>query len=250
MTAQQGQGSDWLQTFLPLGCLHDGEWEPRGGGVLLLDRPVIWLVTARAALEGLGDRPLHTWVPREQGGAFLDLTASQRQAGIDWIHHPTGLSATLFPTDDSFRIRAFTEAQCTRVRKLTPLQPVATIGCLYGPDIEQQPQPTKAVLDGIISSVNAQTGTIYSTAAMLPNNAGAPLLLASPYGGAVTLAGVLLGDAMAAAGDPRALPVRLGRAICVDAALELVRGKQAEAQRRGVSERAQAPNGDDAGGNP
>jgi hypothetical protein len=87
----------------------------------------------------------------------------------------------------------------------------------------------------VISSADPQSGLIYSTAALLPHNVGAPLLLASPYGGNVTLAGILLANTLIAGTDPRAQPVRLGRAICVDAALELIRGDAANAQRRQVS---------------
>ena len=235
-TSNKNHDSDWLSAFLPLGCSHGDEWEPLGGSVLLLDRPVVWLVTAREVLRGLGNRELSTWVAQESGGGFLSITESQRRAGIDWLHHPAGLSATMFPIDASFRIKAFAETQCTRVRHLKPLQPTASVGCLYGPDIEPQAHPTPAVLDGIITSVNPTTGTIYTTAPMLPHNLGAPLLLASPYGGAVTLAAILLGNATVSEADPRALPVRLGHAICVDAALELIRGKAATQQRQHITE--------------
>ena len=57
--------------------------------------------------------------------------------------------------------------------------------------------------------------------------------------------------------DPRTLPVRLSRSICVDAALELIRGEDAQAQRARVSPPADArtaagesdtPGGSTAGG--
>lgn len=250
MTNAQQSSSDWLNAFLALGTVRNDAWDPRGGGVLILDRPIVWLVTAREIVEKLGEEELATWIPNEQGGGLLNLTQAQRQAGVGWVHHPVGLSATMLPLDPSFRIKAFAETQCTRVRELQPLQPAASLGRLYGPDIDPQETTTPAVLDGIISSANAKTGTIFTTAPMLPRNAGAPLLLASPYGGQVTLAGILLGNTMINEPDPRVLPVRLGRAICVDAALELIRGKDATEQRRRIAEAGKADAPEAAGEEP
>ena len=236
-----GEGaSAYLNAFLALGTTEGDSWTPCGGAVLLLDRPVVWLVTAREAIAAAGGRNLSTWVNNSgtadgapAGPGLLDITDSQRQSGFDWIHHPTGLSATLFPLDARFGLKAFAETQCSRVRTLQPLQPTASVGCPYGVDTGT-PHPMPAVCDGVISSVNQHSGIVLSTSPMLPNNVGAPLLLASPYGGDVSVAGILLGNALLTETDPRALPVRLGRAICIDAALELVRGADAEAQRNRV----------------
>ncbi|HEX5052280.1 MAG TPA: hypothetical protein VFZ65_10940 [Planctomycetota bacterium] len=234
-----GPQLDWLRAFLPLGGMEGDSWRPIGGGFLLLERPVAWLVTARSVLDGLEGRHLVTWVASQKGAGLLDVTDSQRQLGIDWIHHPTGLSATLFPIHESFSIKAFTETQCTRLRDLQPLQPSASVGCPYGADINA-PHLSPAVHDGVISFVDARSGFLYSTAPLLPRNAGAPLLLASPYGGAVTLAGILLGNTMLGETDPRVLPVRLSRAICVDAVLELIRGEAAADQRHRATEKREA----------
>ena len=44
--------------------------------------------------------------------------------------------------------------------------------------------------------------------------------------------------------DPRVMPVRLSHAVCIDAALELIRGKEASAQRRRISEQTKNPPAD------
>ncbi|MFN3241494.1 MAG: hypothetical protein ACE37K_08270 [Planctomycetota bacterium] len=235
MTDPSNNTTDWLQAFLPLGTVRSDSWEPRGGGVLILDRPVVWLVTGRQVVDPVGDEELATWIPNERGVGLLNLTRNQRQTGMPWVHHPVGLSAAMLPLDPSFRIKAFAETQCTRVRDLQPMQPAASVGRLYGPDIAPDQAAPPAVLDGIISAADAKSGSIFTTAPMLPRNLGAPLVLASPYGGPVTLAGILLGNTMVNEPDPRMLPVRLGRAICVDAAWELVRGAEASEQRRRVT---------------
>lgn len=234
--AKANANADWLNAFLPLGFKQGDNWNPVGSGVLIVDRPLVWLVTASEALTSLGEQDLTTWVPSEKGAGLLNISDSQRRSGIGWIHHPAGLSATLFPLDPSFQIKAFAETQCTKVRDLQPLQPTASMGCLYGADIAPTPSPSPAVCDGVVSSVNQHSGDIYSTAPLLPRNVGAPLLLASPYGGAVTLAGILLGNAMITEADPRILPVRLSKSICVDAAMELIRSEAANAQRQRVTQ--------------
>ena len=79
---------------------------------------------------------------------------------------------------------------------------------------------------------STDTGRIFSTAPLLPRNAGSPLVLASPYGGAVTLAGILIGNTILSEADPRMLPIRLSEAVCVDAAFELIRSPAANDQRQ------------------
>lgn len=234
---------DWLRAFLPLGSMRDGRWQSHGACVLLLDRPVAWLVTATAALRSIGDEHATVWVPSRGGTGLLDVTASQQQLDIGWIHHPAGISATLFPINDRFTVKAFTDAQCTRLRDLQPLQPCASLGCLYGADAVATPHASPAAHDGVIALVEAQTGFLFATAPLLPRNVGAPLLLASPYGGPVTLAGIVLDNTLLGEPDPRILPVRLSRAICVDAVLELIRGEAAQDQRRRATASHDQPNG-------
>jgi len=226
--------TDWLNTCLPIGAADGDQWTPAGCGVLLVDGPLVWLVTARANIEREGERLL-TWVPGKDGPGLLDLSDSQARSGISWLHHQSGVSATLFPVDQRFAIKAFNETQCTRLRHVQPLQPVATAGFLYGPDLPPPQSSPPALCDGIVSSVDKTTGWIHATAPTIPRNLGAPLLLASPYGGNVTLAGILIGDTLINDEDPRALPLRFSRAICIDAAIELIRSEAANEQRRKVT---------------
>lgn len=223
--------TEWLRAFLPLGVLRDDRWQPVGGAVLLLDKPIAWLVTASTALHRGEGEAVATWVTTTAGPRLFDFTGFHRQHGLDWIHHPAGISATPFPIDDSFVVKAFGEAHCTRVRDLQPLLPCATVGCMFGVEAITNAHLSPAVHDGAIAFVDARSGHVFATAPMFPRNAGAPLLLASPYGGAVTLAGILLDQTSLHEADPRAVPLRLARAICVDAALELIRGKDANALR-------------------
>lgn len=227
--------ANWLNAFLPLGCADGSSWLPIGGAVLLLDTPMVWLVTARSVVETTGDRSISTWIRRTDDHLLLNLTDSQKQSGLDWIHHDAGVSATLFPVDPSFALKAFAETQCARVRDLQPLLPAATLGGMYGNDIAPTPYPVTAVCDGIISAVDQQSGLIHTTAPLMPRNVGGPLLLASPYGDTVSLAGILVGKANFVDNDPREVPVKLSQAICVDAALELIRGEAAQECRRRVS---------------
>lgn len=231
MSGAKHPESDWQSAFLPIGVTVGNSWEPLGGGVLLLDSPLVWLVTAREVVANAGDQHITTWVPHQERPMLLDLTDSQHRSQVAWVHHPAGISASLFPLDPAFTVRAFAESQCTRVRNIQPLQPAASIGRMYGPDAPQGPDAVPAVCDGSISSVDPQSGRIYSTAPLLPNNIGSPLLLASPYGGQVSLAGIQLRSVLLPENDPRMMPVRLSHALCVDAALELVRGEAAQEQR-------------------
>ncbi|MEZ6037395.1 MAG: hypothetical protein R3F29_07940 [Planctomycetota bacterium] len=244
MTSTPGStASSWLRAFLPLGTRQGERWAPAGGAVLLHDHPLVWLVTATEVLRSVGGADLTAWVPRAQGAGLLNLGETHRHAGITWIHHPIGLSASLFPLDESFQIKAFPENQCTRLRDLQPIHPAVTVGGLYSPDVPTGAHPSPAVCDGIVSSIDERTGCVYSTAPLLPRNLGAPLLLASPYGGgAVTLAGILLGNVTLSHADPRELPVRLSRSVCTDAAFELIRSPDADQQReRAAGRRAPEP---------
>ncbi|MCB9877494.1 MAG: hypothetical protein H6835_07835 [Planctomycetes bacterium] len=224
--------SEWRNAFLPIGVRIGERWEPRGGGVLLLERPFVWLVTARAVVTGCADASPSVWVPRSTGHGLLDLGQTMRDFGLEWVHHPAGLSATILPLNPSFSVKAFGEGQCARVRDLQPLQPTATIGALYGTELAAEQAALIAACDGIVSSVNPRSGEILSTAPLLSRNAGAPLLLTSPHSGQVALCGIVLGNLLAAETDPRAMPVRFSRAICVDAALELLRSEAAKAQQQ------------------
>jgi hypothetical protein len=231
--------ADWLRAFLPLGTLRGDAWRPLGAAVLLVDMPVVWLVTAASVVDQFAGDPAMAWVPRNEGSGLLNLSRVHEQFGLAWIRHPSqDLAATLLPVDSSFDIRAFSAAQCTRLSDLQPMQPIVAVGCLYGGEFANSPSPAPAVLDGIVSRKDPQSQRIFTTAPLLPRNTGAPLLLASPYGGAVTLAGIQVGNVLIGEVDPRVMPVRLGVSIGIDAALELIRSEAAGAQRLAASRRS------------
>ncbi|MCC7062857.1 MAG: hypothetical protein IT456_08650 [Planctomycetes bacterium] len=235
-TSERTAPVDWLRAFLPLGTLRGDSWRPLGAGVLLVDMPVVWLITAASVVDQFAQDPAMAWVPHRDGSGLLNLSRVHQQFGLAWIRHASlDLAATLLPVDANFDIRAFSAAQCTRLADLQPLQPVVTVGALYGGEFANSPAPAPAVHDGIISRKDPQSQRLFTTAPLLPRNVGAPLLLASPYGGTVTLAGICLGNVLIGEVDPRTMPVRLGVAIGVDAALELIRSDAAAGQRLAAS---------------
>lgn len=235
MTGSATAQSEWMQAFLPLGSVKGDAWESRAAGFLLVDQPTVWLITATEGLESFEGDDVVTFVRRkQQAPSLLNLSNTQRQANTEWLHHPCGISATLFPLDASFLIKAFSNTQCTKLRDLGPMQPAFSIGTIFGPGIQRAPHDLPAVHEGIISTVDRESGLIHATAPLLPRNIGAPLLLASPHSGLVTVAGILLGTTVVPEPDPRLLPVRFSNAITIEAAQELLRSEAAATQRQRV----------------
>lgn len=225
--------TEWLRSFVPLGWARGDAWTPLGGGVLVLDLPFVWLVTAAAVVQKAGERPLLAWLPGRPRPQLLDLTQSLQTLGIGWIQHAQeDLAATLLPLDPKFDVRAFGPSQCTRIAEVPFLQPVVTLGALYSPEIPSAGQPALAMLDGLVARADEASRRLYTTATLLPRNQGAPLLLASAHGGPATLAGILTGNVTLPEADPRELPTRLGCAIAIDAALELLTGAAANQLRQ------------------
>lgn len=238
---QQSPLSDWVNAFLPLGCIHNDAWESLGGSILIVDNPFVWLITSQNVIVSANGEDVSTWIPTGDGTKLLNLTDAQKSTQVDWLHHPSGLSASVMPLDPSFQVKAFAEAQCTRIRNLQPLQPAATVGGLMRPDLSPTPVPVSAFCDGIISAVNEASGAIYSTAPMLPGSVGGPLLLVSPHTGDVSIAGVLIEDTIVSEANPRIMPIRMSRAICINAVFDLIRSTEALDVRKRLTERAQAP---------
>lgn len=228
--------ADLLRSFLPIGTLRKGAWAPTGAGVLVLDTPVVWLVTATAAIDALGDEPVHTWVPQQRGAAVFDLAAAQQRFGLRWIRHATQeIAATLLPLDPSFAIKAFGLQQSAWLRDVAALQPTVSLGCPYSQEMANPGHPAPAVFTGVVARVEPEAHRIYTTAPLLPRNAGAPLLLASPYGGPITLAGILTGTIQLGGTDPRDLPIRLAAAVPFDTVLELIQSPAANACREAAT---------------
>ncbi len=91
-------GIEWLHAFMSLGCVHNNNWELQGGGVLLLDQPVVWLVTATKVIEDLDGQDLVTWVRRKDSVNLLNISETQRKTELDWLHHPCGRSQLHHPS--------------------------------------------------------------------------------------------------------------------------------------------------------
>lgn len=233
--------TEWMHAFMTLGSVQHDNWELRGAGVLLLDQPVVWLVTASEVIADFDGQDIVTWVKRKQDVSLLNISNSQRNSGVQWIHHPAGISATMFPVDASFAIKAFSRMQCTKIRDLQPMQPAVSLGSLMAAGFQRSPGDLPAVCDGMISTVDRNNHLIHATTPLLPRNAGAPLMLASPHGGPITIAAILLGNAVVPEVDPRVLPIRLSRAIAIDAALELIRSDAAIEQRQRLTAASDVP---------
>ena len=227
--------SEWLSAFIPLGTYGEQAWTPVGAGVLIVDLPVVWLVTAKSIVHGAGATPLAAFLKAGEGSAILDLSESHTASGLSWLEHASlDLAATLFPINPAWEVKAFSQQQCAPAEELRPLLPVCSLGCPYG--TIASPRPAPILLAGALAQVAAPH--LHATAPLLPLNQGAPLILASGVGGAIQLAGILTRTLIVPEPDPRVPPVRLSEAVAMEAVWDLVRGEAALAQRKRAVERA------------
>ncbi|HBP17601.1 MAG TPA: hypothetical protein DEA08_07400 [Planctomycetes bacterium] len=234
-SATQPHPDEWLGSFVPLGKVEGESWTPIGAGVLFVEAPIVWLLTARSALEAAGDAPISAWVRDDKKGTLLDLTQGRRGTPLDWIvSKDDDVAVCLFPTDPSWKVKAFNESQCFPAHDLQALLPTATLCAPYGlAPLSGWTMPL--VQTGTMASVDRETGQLVTTAPLLPRNAGAPLLITLPTqsGGGVQLAGIL--SHTVAVPEPHrstAPPVRLAIGQPVLAALALIRGEQGKEQRK------------------
>ncbi len=229
---------EWRQAFVPLGVTRGEVWAPLGAGVLLVDSPVVWLVTARSVLEGAGASPVVAWVAATtetgDGHALIDLSTG-RAADLAWLRHPErDLAACVFPIGSTWRIKAFNEARTLQETDLQPLLPACVVGNPYGIGAPGQ-RPTALALDGTLAGVDVSARTIITTAPLLPRNAGAPLLVPLPpqAGGGVSLAGIATHSVAVSEGVQSTLsPVRLTIAAPIALAFELIRSPAGKAARK------------------
>lgn len=235
---------DWLGSFVPLGLSREGQsWVPIGAGVLYIDHPVLWLITARVVLQRAQDagRPLSAYVSQDQGGTILDLTTGRRGTPLDWlIDEPSGLATCLFPVDPRWPLKAFPEARCGGFDQLTPAMQVLTVGAVYNQaEALGHPGPLPLVLTSSVARVEATR--VILNAPLPPQNLGAPLLVpvSGESGGGVGLAGIVTAVATIPAepGTP-ASSLRLAVTSPVLAALNLIRSDAGDAQRRFAIERS------------
>lgn len=234
---------EWLGAFVPLG-LSKGEarsWSPIGAGVLLIDTPILWLVTARSLLQRAEEakQPLSAFVSEDQGGTVLDLVSGRRGTPLDWlIDEASGLAVCLFPVDRRWPLKAFPDERCAGFEQLVPAMPVLTVGAVYG-GIAQGERPLPLVLTGSVARVEAQR--LICAAPLPPQNVGAPVMVpvAAESGGGVAVAGVVTAAASVPA-EPGAPgnSLRLIAAAPIGAALSLIRSDAGDAQRRFAIERS------------
>lgn len=226
---------EWRQAFVPLGATRGDVWTPLGAGVLLVDTPVVWLVTARSVLEPAGASPVVAWVDTLEGGnALVDLTTG-RTGDLAWLRHPErDVAACIFPIGATWKIKAFNEARTLQEADLQPLLPACVVGSPYGIGAPGQ-RPTALALDGTLAGVDAAARAIITTAPLLPRNGGAPLLVPLPVqaGGGVALAGIATHSVSVAEGVQSTLPpVRLTIAAPIALAFELIRSAAGKAARK------------------
>lgn len=219
---------EWLKTFVPLGTYTEDAWSPAGAGVLVVDLPVVWLVTSKRLVRSMSG-PVAAFLEHDEGATILDLSEGHAKSGMDWIEHEElDLIISLFPMSPAWKIKAFTQQQCVPSADLSQLQPLVSAGCPYGTIEVERPRPF--MFEGSIA--NLSRPLIHTTAPLLPQNAGAPLFL--PGVEAFKLAGVLSRTLLVPEGDPRVPPVRLAEAVGMEPVWDLVRGEKARALRKVV----------------
>jgi hypothetical protein len=223
-----------LPAILALGRTRDGSFVPAGTGVLFLDSPLVWLLTAASVATAADAAPLGAWISADGEGTVLDLTTGRRGTPLDWLVDTThDLAACLFPIDPRWPIKAFPEARCASPEVLAAGLPVLSVGYPWGV-AELGRAPTRVVLPGLLAQVDAGAGRLLTTAPLLPLNAGAPLVVAMPAeaGGGMGLVGLLTRSLAVPEPAPGVAPVRLTLGSPVTAALALVRSDAGRAQRR------------------
>jgi hypothetical protein len=230
---------DWRHAFVPLGVSRAEGWQPVGAGVLLVDSPIVWLVTARSVLEAAGGSPIVAWVgtssaEKGEGHAFADLTTG-RTGDLAWLRHPErDLAACVFPIGPTWRVKAFSEARTLLEPDLQPLLPACVVGTAWGLGAPGQ-RPVPLALDGTLAGIDPGARTIITTAPLLPRNAGGPLLVQLPAqaGGGVALAGIATHSVTVSEGVQSTLPpVRLTIAAPIALAFELIRSAPGKAARK------------------
>lgn len=228
---------EWLRTFVPLGTYSADAWSPAGAGVLVVDLPVVWLVTSKELVRGI-QGPVAAFLEHgpppgggEPGATILDLSEGHQKSGMGWIEDPAlDLAVSLFPLSPTWKVKAFAQQQCIPCAELPRLAPVVSAGCPYGTIGAERPRPF--MFEGSVA--NTSGPLIHTTAPLLPQNAGAPLFLPGPE--AFRLAGVLTRTLLIPESDPRVPPVRLAEAIGMEPVWNLVRGEEARALRKRVVE--------------
>lgn len=220
--------SDLRRVYIPLGTHADGTWTLLGGGVLVIDQPLAWLVTVKSLLERARDRSVAALVGTGEQGTLVDLSDIQAAAGLGWIEHERlDLAACLFPVQGDWGVKGFNESQCAATDLLLPPAPTCALGA---PPQTGAGRPTPIVVGGLLSDVRAD-GMLLTTAPLLPLSQGAPLVLNTGLGTPPLLAGVLTHTVLLPDPDPRIPPLRMAEAVSVREILGLIRSAAGKEQR-------------------
>lgn len=167
---------EWLGALIPLGLGDQRTWRPLGVGTLLLERDVLWLAAPTSVLAQAHDRRLLCW---PTPGVALELSELP-DAGLRWLPDPVyDVSIRPFPADPAWGLRAFKPAQCAATTTLSAGQACLSAGFPYaltGGDAI----PGPAVLEGVLSSIDDENQALISSAPILPNCPGSPLVVNTP----------------------------------------------------------------------
>ena len=187
----QAPNLDWLNAFVQLGKGTKEGYAPLGAGFLVVDERCPWLITARTALDRCGDDELLAWLG--QPGVVVGVSQALAGSGLGWVlDEALNLAACPFPLDPAWNARAFSRDAALPSTKLLPTMAACALGSPYGFDLPGR--PPVLTLEGAIAGVDLPASRLFTSAPLLPQNVGAPLLvLTAPLsmGGSAMLAGIM-----------------------------------------------------------
>lgn len=236
---------EWLSSFTPIGAIAGpGKWAPYGAGVLLHHPPFVWVVTASHVIRDVGENHVGILVTQRKGGVtVVDVTGVHASQGLAWLHdEKRDVAVALMPVSPEWDLKGVPEKLCLNFEKIIPSMPCFTVGCPYGVPGLDPSRAVPLVLDGVVSGVDAQSGTIFVSAPTFPGNSGGPIIVyRSPMdamGGMtvgvppILLAGIVRQMALLRGPDVKE-PVpylHLGLGTPISAAINLITSDEANAQ--------------------
>lgn len=242
---------EWLSAFVPIGVMRSpNDWLPVGAGVLFHDPPVVWLITGNHVVESAKGQEMAPLVTRAKGGlTVVKIGEIQQKYGYGWHSDEThDIAVTLMPVNPDWQIKAIDERLCIRISDLVPSMACYTVGCPYGVRGFDPQRSTPLVLDGVISGLDSDSGSIYTSVPTFPGNSGGPIIVRrDPFepGGSLTvgrpvvlLAGIMLQVRLVSPQDPSSAvslpPLHLGVGVSIETAIDLIRSPSAQEDRERV----------------
>lgn len=165
--------SDWTRASVALGIADDERWTPFGQAILIVQRPLVWLVTLESALPADAEAPVSAWVSPGNQGTLFDLSDLHEHTPISWIRG-NGWAATLCPVKPEWGTKAFNQEQSVMEHEQLPLLAPCTSGqYVYGAGLPLPTGPSQPyLLPGVVSA--AGPGGLFTTLPLQPRNLGAP----------------------------------------------------------------------------